>query len=80
MNDARKAFKALSRKGFEEEGLDDPDVVAAFGQASAPLVTIRDQLARALEDLQKDEGWQAEFEIDRSLFGEQFGRIYGDQQ
>ncbi|MBF0375024.1 MAG: hypothetical protein HQL39_16605, partial [Alphaproteobacteria bacterium] len=71
---ARRAFRALSRQGFEDDAVEaNADCFAAGAESLRAL-------ARTLELLiaRLDAGeWNQRFEADRALFGRQFELLYG---
>lgn len=77
---ARQAFHNLSRKGFQEEALSDPEIAQAFEIAADCLPSVRAQLKPLLARLQDGTDWQQAFEADKPLFVSQFERIYGEAQ
>ena len=74
--EARAAFKALNRTGFDGGALSDPDRRAAFVALADILPDIADRLRvsqRALEACD----WRAAEADDGMVFSEAFGRLYG---
>ena len=78
MGKARKAFHSISRQGFQEELLDEPDTVTAFEQAADCLAPVNGRYVSILELLQDSQDWDKMYETDRPLFANQFRRIYGE--
>ena len=78
---AETAFKNISRKGFHEADLDDPDIRDGFAIGAEALVQIRDHLDRylsTLERLQRDDpGLTDQFKTDLKTFQDQFSVLYG---
>ncbi|RED53534.1 hypothetical protein [Aestuariispira insulae] len=78
MGKARKAFHSISRQGFQEELLDEPETAEAFEQAADCLAPVNGRFQSILELLQDSEDWGKIYEMDRPLFANQFRRIYGE--
>lgn len=75
---ARKAFDSLSRQGFENDRVGDPDIQDAFEAAAEPLASIRERLAGLMDALGEAETWANAYDEDRTVFADQFLRLYGD--
>ncbi len=79
--EARAAFNNISRKGFNEADLDDPDIREGFSIGAEALVHGRDHLAAYLAILENYEleapGLAEIFQADRALFSKQFSVLYG---
>ena len=72
----RKAFNAISRVGFDQAALEDPDRRAAFEGLANALVPI----SKALADVTgafEGEAWRTCERGDRSLFARAFNQLYG---
>ncbi len=77
-DDGAKAFKALTRKGFEDGVLGDPERTQAFKRAADPLLAVSVRLEGvlgALETLDLD----ALFAADVDAFRQQFTALYGER-
>ncbi len=76
-----RAFKGLSRKGFEDRPEDDPDRLAAFAEGGSILLDVERRLTAFLDAMGAREktggGWREQFDGDRTRFHEQFSLIYG---
>ena len=81
MADARKAFRGLSRAGFGDEVLDDPDIVEGHARATASLIDVAERLSAFIELLERitlpHGDWRRQFEADRAVFAGQFKILYG---
>ena len=81
MEDARTAFKSLTRSGFDDAAIDDAGMVEGFRMAVAALTALRDETERyrsILEDIDRgDPGLQGRFGRDRDVFQNRFMHIYG---
>jgi hypothetical protein len=81
---ARQAFKSISRKGFEDDKLNDPERVLEFEIGAGALTAINGQIHAFLTILDNCEeegtGLATQFARDRDVFSEQFFRIYGARQ
>ncbi len=80
--EARRAFRSFSRQGFDENSLDDDDVVAGFEAGASALVTTREQIDVFLDTLRRIDDEEANlghwFQRDRKVFAGQFARLYGE--
>ena len=78
---AHKSYRGLSRQGFRDEDVDDPDVAAAIEAGADHLFTVREELQRLVRRFEHPScpngGWRAAFAADRDIFIEQFLAIYG---
>ena len=78
---SRRAFMRISRKGFEDEILDDPERAIEFEMGAGALAAISDQIHAFLSVLDSggNEGTDLalQFAYDREVFSEQFSLIYG---
>lgn len=78
---ADKAYKGLSRQGFRDDEINNPEVVAGFEQAVTPLLGLAGQLQEfltTLADKAPTSGWGGQFAVDAQVFTEQFSRLYLD--
>lgn len=80
--DAKRAFRRISRQGFDEAGLDDSAVIDGFAAARDALFSIADRLQRFRRRLARRAppagDWECQFDADRVVFTEQFRVIYGE--
>ncbi|MCW9035530.1 MAG: hypothetical protein OQJ97_15025 [Rhodospirillales bacterium] len=74
--DAAKAFKKLTRMGFDDEVFTDPTRERAFRLAAGALLTIGGQLQNFLT---KAEPMINQFDQDKTVFAQQFNILYGEQ-
>ncbi len=72
---ATKAFKKLTRKGFDDEAFSDPTKERAFQLAAGALLTIGGQLQNFLS---KSLPALVQFDQDKKIFAQQFIALYGD--
>ncbi len=72
--DSAKAFKKLTRKGFDDSARENPDV---FKLATDPLLSVRTQLQGLLKALDKLD-LDTLFDTDREAFRQQFTALYGE--
>ncbi|MEQ9643477.1 MAG: hypothetical protein RIM84_25890 [Alphaproteobacteria bacterium] len=72
LTQGRRAFRGLSRKGFEEAG--DPATVEAFRAAIAPLTAIDDQIDTLSARLSGDAA--PDFQADVNTFASAFMELY----
>ncbi|MCW8914777.1 MAG: hypothetical protein OQK24_02865 [Magnetovibrio sp.] len=77
LDDGAKAFKKLTRKGFEDHVLNDADKAEPFKLAADPLLSVGSQLEGLLKAL---DGLDLEslFDVDRNNFHQQFTALYGE--
>tara|TARA_B100000315_G_scaffold260857_1_gene326435 strand:- start:6832 stop:8475 length:1644 start_codon:yes stop_codon:yes gene_type:complete len=84
MADAVDAFSKLTRKGFNEDMLEDPDGIEGFRMGAGALLSISGQLETFLTRmaaLDKDgEDLNSKFDQDKQVFSNQFNLLYGDVQ
>lgn len=78
MGKARKAFHSISRQGFQEDRLSQPEIAEAFDLAPDCLAPINDRVVELLEVLQSHGDLAAVFAADRPVFSKQFMTIYGE--
>lgn len=82
IDEARRTFRAISRKGFEEDGLEDADTVEGFRQGAGALMAIDELLDSFLGLLGRfggtDRDLEHRFDADREIFRRQFLRLYGE--
>ncbi len=80
--EARSAFNNISRKGFNEADMEDPDIREGFSVGAEALVRGRGHLAdylAILENLDEETpGLEDVFHSDRELFSKQFSVLYGE--
>ena len=81
IEDAGKAFRSISRKGFAESELDDPDLVEGFRSGAGILLAIAQEIDGFLDTMKhidqndpKLVGW---FQRDVEYFRARFERLYG---
>ncbi len=81
-DEAAKPFRALTRKGFDEELLSDPGHVQGFREAAGALLSIDAQLDRFLDTMSRldrpPENLASLFDGDRETFSLQFQTLYGE--
>jgi len=81
MVDAELAFKKLTRKGFEENILDDPVSVEGFRIGAGALLKISSQLETFLSRMKKidreNSSLEKKFVEDKKIFSQQFNLLYG---
>ena len=84
MAEARKAFRGLSRQGFAEDTLDDPDIAEGFVTGAKTLIDIGAQVSSFIDLLGRTTlprgDWDQQFVADKSEFSKQFGILYGGLQ
>ena len=84
MAEARKAFRGLSRQGFAEDTLDDPDIAEGFVTGAKTLIDIGAQVSSFIDLLGRTTlprgDWDQQFVADKSEFSKQFGILYGGIQ
>lgn len=73
-DDSAKAFKKLTRNGFDDDALENAD---AFKLATDPLLSVRAQLQGLLKALHKLD-LDTLFDADRDAFQRQFSALYGE--
>ncbi len=83
LEDARRAFARISRRGFEDDALDDPEIVEGFALGAGGLMAIDELIASfvaRLDALDRDTlDLAGQFAADREIFREQFAVLYGDR-
>ncbi len=83
MEQARTAFRQVSRKGFDHEVETDPELIEAFRTGAGALLTGRaliDDYLAALDRIDRGEtDLDAWFTADRAVFRTQFQHLYGDR-
>ncbi len=83
MEQARTAFRQVSRKGFDHEVETDPERIKAFGTGAGALLTGReliDDYLAALDRIDRGEtDLDAWFTADGAGFRTQFRHLYGDR-
>lgn len=75
MAEARKAFRANARQGFDEAGVEAEDVVDVFAESVTPLLALRREIVDFLASA-GDRDWQPPFHEDREVFTRQFRVLY----
>lgn len=82
MKEAEMAFKTLTRKGFDEDILDDPEGLEGFRMGAGALLSISGQLERFLARMElldhHDSSLEEKFGEDKKIFSDQFNLLYGD--
>ena len=73
-DDTAKAFKKLTRKGFDDSAQENTD---AFKLAADPLLSVRTQLQGVVKVLAKLD-LDTSFDTDRDAFRQQFTALYGE--
>ncbi len=82
LDDAKRVFTKISRRGFEDEALDDPEIVEGFALGAGALMAVDALIASfagRLDDLDRDTGLEGQFAADKDIFREQFAELYGGQ-
>ncbi|MBL6928908.1 MAG: hypothetical protein ISR44_07020 [Rhodospirillales bacterium] len=81
MNDARKAFRGISRQGFSDSEADNADIQDGFADGAATLIDIGAQITAFVEFLGRvslpHPDWEGQFAADKSDFSQQFEMLYG---
>jgi len=81
MADSRKAFRAVSRQGFQDADLSDPEVEEGHVVGAKALLEVRQRVAAFLERLDSislpESDWNQQFAADLSVFARQFEILYG---
>ena len=79
--EAKGAYRAVSRKGFREQDLAEPETAEAFASGLPALARLRDHLRRFLEAFRVNRppsgSWPAQFAADRRIFQQKFFLLYG---
>ena len=74
-------FRRISRSGFDEDLLTDPDQLEGFRIGAGVLHAAANMLRRYLENLHKldgnGDGLSIWFEDDRATFAAEFNKLYG---
>lgn len=78
MEEARAAFRTLSRKGFNEADLDDEAIRDGFAAGAPALRTAHRDVAAFLDGRLRDTDWGAAFADDSETFRRQFRILYGE--
>ncbi len=81
LDEARRAFARISRHGFEDEGLDDDEIVEGFALGAGALMAVDELIASfvdRLDGLDRLAGLAGRFAADKDVFRDQFARLYGD--
>ncbi len=83
LDDARRVFAKISRRGFDEDALDDDEIVEGFALGAGALMAVDDLISSfvdRLDELDRDTPDLAgRFAADRGAFREQFAALYGDR-
>ena len=80
LSDAERAFKAMTRKGFDAVSLRDDEHVAGFYVGAGAVLQIADVLERYLRTLTRyQQHLDDMFERDRALFAQRFEILYGEK-
>jgi len=81
LEEAEDAFRNISRKGFREADLGDPEIRDGFRIGTDALIQIREHLGRYLTTLDRLEAEDPElaeqFEADLKTFRDRFSVLYG---
>lgn len=84
MAEARKAFRGLSRQGFDDKSLDDPQVAKGFTEGAPVLIEIGAQVSAFVDLLGRLTlpygDWNRQFAADKIAFSKQFECLYGGPQ
>ena len=78
MGEARAAFRALSRKGFNESDLEDEAIGDGFVAGAPALLAARRDVAAFLDVRIEGIDWRAAFADDSKTFRRQFHILYGE--
>lgn len=82
LEEARRAFARISRRGFEEDSLDDEEIVEGFALGAGALMAVDDLISGfvgRLDALDREApGLGGRFTDDKNVFREQFAELYGD--
>ena len=82
LDDAKRVFAKISRRGFEDEALDDPEIVEGFALGAGALMAVDELIASfagRLDDLDREIDLEGRFAADKDIFREQFAELYGGQ-
>ena len=77
MAEARKAFRANARQGFNDDDIEDVNIVDTFADAVTPLLALRKELSSFLKCVEETD-WSRPFTEDSEVFTQQFQLLYGD--
>ena len=77
MAEARKAFRANARQGFNDDDIEDVDILDTFADAVTPLLALRKEMISFLKFAEETD-WSRPFSEDREVFTQQFQLLYGD--
>lgn len=79
-DEIERAFKGISRRGFDASALTESETQDGFRMGSEALVATRDHLATYFDSVERaangDGGWSTLFSRDREAFCQQFVEIY----
>ena len=79
MGEARTAFRALTRKGFNDSDLEDEAIGNGFAAGAPALLTARRDVAAFLDVRISGIDWRAAFADDSETFRRQFHVLYGER-
>jgi hypothetical protein len=77
MAEARKAFRANARQGFNDNDIADEDILDTFADAVTPLLALRKEITLFLKSVEEAD-WRRLYTEDRKVFIQQFQLLYGD--
>jgi len=77
MADARKAFRGNARQGFNDEDIENEDVIDSFAEAVPHLLSLRREV-EAFVRFAAEQEWAALFDSDTHVFTHQFQLLYGE--
>jgi hypothetical protein len=84
MEEARLAYRATSRTGFDDNSLDSPEIVEGFRLGTGSIIEIDSQLKAFLSLLyavfRNTGDLLGQYENDKALFGTHFQSLYGGQE
>jgi len=84
MEEARVAYRAISRAGFDDNSLDNPETAEGFRIGTGSIIEIDAQLKAFLALLyavfRSTGALLGEYKNDRALFGANFQSLYGGQE
>ena len=81
-NKAKRSFTRISRRGFDEDALDDPEIVEGFALGAGALMAVDGVIATfadRLDALDRDTSLAHRLADDMNIFREQFAVLYGDR-
>jgi hypothetical protein len=77
MAEARKAFRANARQGFNDDDIEDEEILDTFADAVTPLLALRKEVNSFLKFTDETD-WSRPYTEDKETFTQQFQRLYGD--